>query len=61
MSVALSDRFADKVRDELAKLIAARTNRLVRETSERNAGFVQGLEEALRLVEAAYQTVNNER
>ena len=58
MSIVVSDRFAEEVRGALEQLIAERNKRLVRETTERNAGFIQGVEAALEVVGEAYRKLN---
>lgn len=58
MSVIVSDRFAEEVRAALEQMVEERKERLVRETTERNAGFIQGLNAALDLVSEAYRKLN---
>jgi len=58
VSVIISDRFADEVRAALAQLIEERKERLVRETTERNAGFVQGVSAALEVMNETYRKIN---
>jgi hypothetical protein len=59
VSVIISDRFADQLRETLAKLVEERKERLVRTTTERDAGYIQGLMAALDVVNETYRSINN--
>lgn len=54
----ISDRFADELRAELARLIQERKEILVKQTTERRAGQIEGLIEALEVANATIRKLN---
>lgn len=59
--MSFGDSFANEYRKQLAEAIEREKTSLVSLTSERRAGNIQGMMNALALADSVYQQINTER
>lgn len=52
---------AGMLREELTKAIALKTEGLIRDPQPREAGVIEGMQNALRMVDGAYSKLNDTR